>query len=247
MKKTLAFILAILCVGAMVSGCGKKDENENTPSNSSIGTTSTESSESKKEDAVQSKAVDHKEFENLTLSEESYLIGSADEDESVRLRFPNNWFVSDLIDGMVAGEGTEDSVDKMSYAIFASVFGSGDPSKTTIDDRFSDIYYEFPSVFSQYNGGVYDEYTPNVVDKVTLTCGSEAVVFEGNQPATFDLGESGKKKAECYVRGYSFLLKDSGVIIGYVIFDNDTVDDAKEEELQYYINKMAQAVELAKT
>ena len=229
MKKTLAFILAILCVGAMVSGCGKKAENENTPSNSSIGTTSTESSGSKKEDDV-----NFKTFDELPSVE---CLSAFDDDKRI-YAYLNcaDWSKDNTDTYFVAQEAQE-------YGILVCCADSLMPGKS-INDCFYEVYQDkfgitLDSFSSEYGSGSgFVLKTPKITGKALLPCGAEAVKFEVEQPSKFDDYNS------CYIYGYGFMFNDLPMIVSFAVKCDykDDLGDAKMAELTKYVDEMVQTV-----
>lgn len=71
--------------------------------------------------------------------------------------------------------------------------------------KINDSYHGAVREFNDYK---CEDYTPDTIDTVTLPCESEAIKFEGIQPA--DCWGTAK---ECYLYGYAFVFNDILVIV----------------------------------
>lgn len=134
------------------------------------------------------------------------------------------------------------TTESTSYGIIVSCKHYTQPG-VSIEEAFSETYNDdFHSILTQFCRGQYHEYTPKIIEKTTLTCGVNAIKFEGKQPV-----KAYGTETEYYVYGYSFVFKDVPVIVGYVIEDESKVDDAKRAELKDYVDKMVQTVRTKKS
>lgn len=95
----------------------------------------------------------------------------------------------------------------------------------------------FHSCVRNFNHLKCEDYTPETIDTVILPCGAEAIQFEGIQPA--DMYGTPK---EDYVYGYAFVFNDVLLIVGYIIFKDDAVDDATRATITDYVDRMVQTV-----
>ena len=172
---------------------------------------------------IEGKEVKYKKYEKLPKTTRI----TADFD--IYLDVPK-WYTEPFGYGFTTTESTD-------YGIIVACEDSLRPGES-INDIFEEIYNDdFHNILMQFQRGKYYDYTPNIVDKVTLTCGVEAIKFEGKQPVKAYGTES-----ECYVYGYSFVFKDVPIVLGYVIADDNKVDDAKKAELMDYVDKMVTTV-----
>lgn len=226
MKRILALILAIVCVGAIACGCGKKDESHASgDSKSDTSTASVDGGESS-----QTSADTVKTFDDLPSSQR---MGDLD----IYINAP------DLsVESYGYGFATKSSLNN---AVVAASGNEAQPG-VSIDDAFAQVYGNdyFLGILNMYRKSTYAEYTPNILEKVTLPCGEQAIKFEGKQPVD-DYGTKG----ECYVKGYSFMFNDVPMIVAYVMFEGDLVleatggnNDPSQTELENYIDEMVQTV-----
>lgn len=129
------------------------------------------------------------------------------------------------------------SHNSQDYAIIVTSSRESSPD-LTVENDFADVMNDsFHSCVRNFNHLKCDDYTPETIDTVTLPCGAEAIKFEGIQPANM----YGTPK-EDYVYGYAFVFNDVLLIVGYIIFKDDAVDDATRATVTDYVDRMVQTV-----
>lgn len=219
MKKILALILAIMLILSALCGCSDKSTGDGGSKGDSVATT---------DPSPESDAGGKNEQKTYTDLPETEQIGLAPlyvNGPSLRLDYGENFF----------------TLESKNYFIVAVTDNEQHPDES-IDDAFSAFYNEeLTSVLKyQIERATYDDFTPEKTERVTLSCGAEALKFEGTQTAD-DYGTA----RSFPVYGYAFFYNDYPIIMLSIVTDiehKDQPDDAKRVEMNNYVDEMVQTI-----
>ncbi len=232
MKKLLSLLLATAIV-LSASACGKSDSTgaSSADSGKSAPVEKASSSAEKKEEK-NSSSTDYITYDDLPRTEKFWVRLDDGGEMAIEIDYPDIRF-----DTYGNGMGSENSLD---YTIIA-VNAENSMPDTSLEDAFLTLLNGdggFHSVLRGVNRSTYSEMTPET-EEITLECGKAAVKFTGIQHRD-DYGTV----SECPVYGYCTLCDDAPVIVCYLLFNEEAVDDATRAELAGYVDEMINTVRI---
>ena len=230
MKRILSFILAGLMMAAVLCGC-KKNEKTNS------GDSESQKSETKESDAQKSENTDagnnNGEDGDDVSSSLPALYEITETDPHYLISIPE-WHAENYGCGFAL---TESGNNK--YAIVAAYDYSAE--EAPLKDAFSALYNDnFNGVLMQNYRAKYAQLELETTE-TKLADGSAALLFEGVQKAE-DYGT----ELSCPIYGYGFSHDGVPFIMAYIVMDESAADDAKRDEMKYYVDEMVNTVRTAK-
>lgn len=220
MKKFVSLMMAMVFALSLCA-CGDKSDTS---------TGDTGSATQSKGDSGKS-STDYLTYDDLPRTESFWVWPDEGDEFGFKIDYPDTRFDT-CGNGMVS----ENSLD---YSIVVAHAEKPMPG-TSLEDAFSELLNGdsgFHSVLRSINSGAtYTDMTPEI-ETVTLPCGKQAIKFTGTQNQD-DYGTV----TDCPVYGYCVLFEDVPVIVSYVLFDADKVDDGTLDEIKGYVDEMVNTI-----
>ena len=219
MKKILALILTAVLMTSALCGCGNNATPKNNPDDTGSNSDNVTPGQDEKPDSSDST---YKTYSDLPDAKQ---IGAY----PLFVNIPS-WRTEDWGYGFVSAEAN-------GYAIVVATDSETHPDES-IDDTFPVIYNDnLKGILMQFYHAKYDDFTPEITERVTLASGVEALKFEGRHPVN-DYGTENTFP----VYGYAFSYNDYPIVVLSIVVDESNTDDAKCAEMNNYVDEIVQTI-----
>lgn len=230
MKKLLSLFLALILIVSMCA-CGKNTNSTDNINNDSVQHENNTDKTDKADEKSDTPTSDYLTYDDLTETETFWIWPEDGEPYSFAISCPSGF----RFDSHGNGIGSENS---LAYSIVVT-HSERPMSNPTLEDAFLTLLNGddgYHSILRSIDRATYSEMTPET-ELVTLPCGKQAIKFTGLQNQD-DYGTI----ADCPTYGYCVLYGDVPVIVSYILFEADEVDDATRAELQNYVDEMVNTI-----